>query len=86
MSKVLVSIRVMPKDSNVDLDLLEKIIQEAISPEKLERKPIAFGIVAFDLVKVVEDKEGEIDLIENNLKSIELVGEVEVTEVSRVFI
>jgi elongation factor 1-beta len=83
MAEVLVSLRVMPKSIEVDLDKLEQKIKESISPERVQRNPIAFGIVAFNVIKIIPDDAKELDLLENKLKSIEEVGEVEVTEITR---
>jgi elongation factor 1-beta len=83
MGEVLVAFKVMPKTIEIDLDSLEKKIREAISPDKVQRNPIAFGIVAFNVTKIIPDASGELEKIENKLKSIDLVGEVEVTEVMR---
>ena len=79
----MVYFKVMPKSIEVDLDLLEKAIREAITPDKVQRNPIAFGIVAFNVAKLMPDASGELEKVENKLKSIDLVGEVEVTEVMR---
>lgn len=83
MAKVLVVFRVMPKSVETDLELLEKRIKESISPERIERIPIAFGIVALNVFKLIPDESGELEKIENKLKSIDLVSEIEVTEVTR---
>jgi len=83
MAEVLVALRVMPKSIETDLDILEKKIREAISPDRVQRNPIAFGIVAFNLIKIVPDAGGEIEKIEKELKKIEEVGGVEVTGVTR---
>lgn len=83
MAEVVVGLKVLPKTVEVDLDKLEEKIKEAIQPEKIEREPIAFGLVAFHVVKFIPDAGGEMEKIEEKLKAIEEVGEVEVTGVSR---
>ena len=83
MAEVVVGFKVLPKTVEVDLDKLEKKIKDSIQPEKIEREPIAFGLVAFHVVKFVPDAGGELEKIENRLKAIEEVGEVEVTGISR---
>ncbi|MHA1743103.1 MAG: elongation factor 1-beta, partial [Candidatus Heimdallarchaeota archaeon] len=62
---------------------LEEKIKSAINPEKIEREPIAFGLVALHVAKFVPDAGGEVEKIEKKLKEIEEVGEVEVTGISR---
>ncbi len=83
MAEVIVSFKVLPKTVEVDLDSLEKKITESIKPERLNREPIAFGLVAILMVKIVQDAEGEVDRIEKALKAIPEVGEVEVTGLTR---
>jgi elongation factor 1-beta len=83
MAEVLVALRVMPKSIEVDLNVLEKKIKDSVAPDRIERNPIAFGIVAFNVMKLIPDEGKELDTIEKKLKEIEEVGEVEVTEVTR---
>lgn len=83
MTEVIVGLKVLPKTIEVDLDNLEKKIREAISPEKIQREPIAFGLVAIHVIKLVPDSEGQIDELERKLKTIEEVGEVEVVGITR---
>jgi len=82
MAEVIVGLKILPKTVEVDLDKLEKKIREAISPERMQREPIAFG-VAIQAVKLVSDAEGQIDELERKLKAIEEVGEVEITGITR---
>ena len=83
MAEVIVGLKVLPKDVDVNLDHLEEEIKKAIDPEKMEREPIAFGLVAILVVKLVPDAGGQVDEIEKKLRAIEDVGEVEVTGISR---
>jgi elongation factor 1-beta len=83
LGAVIVTFKVMPSDVGTDLDDLEAKIRQAISPQRIVREPIAFGLVALNTTKLVDEKEGELDRIENLLKSIEGVAGVEVTEMSR---
>jgi elongation factor 1-beta len=83
MAEVIVGLKVLPKTIDVDLDKLEEEIKRAISPERMQREPIAFGLVAILVTKLVPDEAGQVDELERKLKSIEDVGEVEVTGISR---
>ena len=83
MAKVIVALKIMPKDVNVDLDTLENTIKSEINPEKIEREPIAFGLTALKVTKFVEDAGGQVELLENKLKNIEGIGNVEVVELTR---
>jgi elongation factor 1-beta len=84
MGEVIVTFKVMPKDIDVNLDTLENKIKASISPQRIERHPIAFGIVAVHVTKLVPDEGGGlVDKLEEQLKTIPEVGEVEVIEVTR---
>jgi len=83
MAQVIVGFKILPKTIETDLDELEKKIKEAIDPEKMEREPIAFGLVAIHVVKLVPDAGGEMEAVENKLRAIEEVGEIEITGISR---
>ncbi len=83
MAQVIVTFKVMPNETEVDLDKLEKEIKQAVNPERIGREPIAFGLVALNVTKLVEDAGGQLDAIENKLHEIEGIGGVEVTEITR---
>lgn len=83
MAEVILGLKVLPKTVEVNLDELEEKIKASIKPDKIEREPIAFGLVAFHVVKIVPDAGGEVEKIEEGLKKIKEVGEVEVTGISR---
>jgi elongation factor 1-beta len=83
MADVIVAFKVMPTGTDVNLDELETKIREVVKPTSIKRQPIAFGLVALIVTKVIPDAGGELDNAENLLRSLEGVGEVEVEEVSR---
>jgi elongation factor 1-beta len=82
MAKVLVVFRILPKE-DADLNELEEEIVNSIFPEKIEREPIAFGLIALKASKLVEDQEGEIQKIEEKLNTINSISQVEVVEITR---
>jgi len=84
MADVIVTFKTMPRDTDVNLDELENKIKSSISPQKIERHPLAFGIVAIHVIKLVPDEGGGlVDKLEEKLREIPEVGEVEVIEVTR---
>lgn len=83
MADVIVGFKIMPKTIEVNLDKLEEKIRAEVRPQKISREPIAFGLVAINIVKLIPDAGGELEKIENKIKSIEEVGEVEVTGITR---
>lgn len=83
LAEVIVTFKIMPESVDIDLDKLEDEIKTIIKPERIQREPIAFGLVALNATKLIPEADGELELVENKIKSIEGVGGVEITEVSR---
>ena len=86
MAKVMVTLRVMPVDTSVNLDSLLERIREKTKIDRAEKEPIAFGLTALKLITLVEEKAGAVEELENAIKSVEGVGQVEVLSVSRSYI
>ena len=83
MTQVLVTLKIMPKEAGIDLTKLEDKIKSVISPDRIVQEPIAFGLVALKVSKLIEDAGGQLEAMENKLKSIDSVGGVEVIEITR---
>ena len=82
MAKVLVSMKIFPADITVDLNQLkqniERVMPENSSVFKFAEEPIAFGLnVLIAHILIPEEKSGELEQVENNIKSIEGVSNVE---------
>ncbi|MCX6821110.1 MAG: elongation factor 1-beta [Candidatus Aenigmarchaeota archaeon] len=83
MSGVIATFKVMPTGIDVNLDLLEAKVRETVGADQVKREPIAFGLVALIVAKVIPDEAGFIDKMEELLRGIEGVGEVETVEVTK---
>ena len=83
MSQVIVTFKVMPIGTDTDLDKLENEIKASVNPERINREPIAFGLVALNVTVLVEDAGGQLESVENKLKAISDVSGIEVTEITR---
>jgi len=83
MSGVIATFKVMPASVGVNLDFLEAKIKEAVGADQVKREPIAFGLVALIVAKLIPDEEGFIDKMEALLRGVEGVGEVETIEVTK---
>jgi|YelNatPaOPRAMG01_1025707.scaffolds.fasta_scaffold212075_2 elongation factor 1-beta len=81
MGDVIVVFRVMPEDMN-NLESIRSEL-EKLKPQKIEEEPIAFGLKAFRFIKLISEKEGELDKMEGKLSKIKGVQSVEVVELSR---
>ena len=87
MAKVVAQIKIFPTETTVDLGELRKKIEKALPPEttiaRFDEEPIAFGLVALVASVVMPEEEGRMDKVEEALKSVENVGEIQVVNVWR---
>ncbi|MEM2865744.1 MAG: elongation factor 1-beta [Candidatus Hadarchaeales archaeon] len=82
MSKVAVTIRVMPEGTEVNLGELERRIRELVQVNSLSREPIAFGLEAILVVATVPDAAGGTEPLEKALESLPGVGSVQVVGIT----
>ena len=83
MGSVIVTFKIMPKSVDTDLGKIEQELKSNIDPQKMEIVPIAFGLNSIIIVKLVEEKEGEMDRITKEIQNIDGIREVEVVGVTR---
>lgn len=87
MARLVARIRIMPADAESNLNNVVNSMKSSM-PEGMEMKghaiePIAFGLKAVVGDFVLEDAEGQMDKLEDSIKNIEGVGEIEVMNISR---
>ena len=83
MTQVLVSIKIFPQDAPADMaalkDKVRKTLEGKATIYKYEEEPVAFGLVALVAhVLVPEEAQGRMDEVEELLKGISGVSEVQV--------
>lgn len=85
MAEVLVTIKVMPLDADTDPEAITQEIKKLKTArlDRVEKVPIAFGLVSLNASFVVEDAEGGADAIEKEVRALPGVGSAEVVEVTR---
>ncbi len=87
MARVIIVIKVMPEDVDIDLeDLMERIkenVPEGTDVNAHEIVPVAFGLSALKIRFSREESMGGTDDIEEAISSLEGVAQVEVEIVSR---
>jgi elongation factor 1-beta len=87
MARVVVTLKIMPEDVDVDLEnLLERIktsIPDGTDVRATEVVPVAFGLKALRMNVAREESMGGTDDIEEAIGSLEGVAQVEVEMVSR---
>lgn len=86
-SRLVARIRILPAeaDSNLDnvvIDLKNKI-PKGMELRAHATEPIAFGLQAIIVDFLINDEEGQMDMLEDSIKNTDGVGEIEVINVSR---
>lgn len=87
MTKLVARIKVLPTDIDVNLDNMVEKLRSAL-PDGMQirnsaKEPIAFGLNALIVDFLLEDKEGQMDTLENVVKDTEGVSEIEIMNLSR---
>jgi len=89
LARVLAAIKIFPNDANIDLNALKAKIQSSLpagsTVQKFEEEPVAFGLVALIAYVVMpQDAAGQMDQVEESIRSIDQVSQIEVMRVGRV--
>ncbi|MEM5798081.1 MAG: elongation factor 1-beta [Candidatus Aenigmatarchaeota archaeon] len=83
MGDVIVVLRILPKVVK-DSDFAQlKTALEKLKPQRIEEEPIAFGLKSIKFTKIIPDEEGEIDRLEEQIRRMKGVKDVQTLIVSR---
>lgn len=88
MADVAITFSVLPEDSDHDMkaigDSIRKVLEGKCRISNLEEKEIAFGLKKINLEIIVRDDEGEQERVEEILRSVDGVGQVDAEDMSLV--
>lgn len=91
MASAIVVIKMMPESPDVDLDrvsaeavkIISAFTQEDAAQIKVEKEPVAFGLVALKLAFVVDEEKGLPDSLTDDLAAIEGANSADVIDFRR---
>jgi len=79
--------KILPTGIEINLDDVAKKITSSLTDgvtlSKYTKEPLAFGLYFINAEFTLDDKEGQMDSLENAIRGIEGVGEFEVLGLSR---
>lgn len=87
MGEVVATMKIMPESPEVDLEALKAAIEAAVPEDaefhKIDEEPIAFGLVALNLMFIIEDGEGGTESTEEAMANLDNVASIEITDTRR---
>ena len=87
MARIILVAKILPTGTEINLDDIVSSIKEnlkdGIELKRFEKEPLAFGLEFIKAQFTLDDAEGQMQSLEDSVKSVQGVSEFEVLNMSR---
>ena len=87
MARILLVVKILPTGTEVNLEEIvngiKSNLKDGIELTKFEKEPLAFGLEFIKAQFTLNDAEGQMESLENSVRTVEGVSEFEVLNMSR---
>lgn len=88
MAEVAMTFSVLPENSEDDVDVLAQDIRKVLNGKcrvvNIDKKELAFGLKSLQLVVIVKDEGGQQDMVEDAVRTIKGIGQIDIEDSSLV--
>jgi translation elongation factor aEF-1 beta len=84
MGKISCVYKVMPEDSETDLEKIKNQVREILEVEDLGEEEVAFGLKAVKVSTITTDEKGGTDAVEEKLEQLENVQSFELEHFNKI--